>query len=139
MLGQGLEAVATGAGSVFAAFLGITKRVPDNVGHHLADVVQIQSIITGCDRQISLLESAALAALKDNTDPTAAHRFVLEAQTRIDEVVNRAVIRIEDFADPSPDPDPSRHPHTHPGSEEGNPSGPSNAIDVTLAGDAAHP
>jgi hypothetical protein len=112
MLGDGLVTVATGAGSLFAAFLGVTKRVPDNVGRHLADVVQIQSIITGCDRQISLLESAALAALKDNTDPHAAHRFVLEAQSRIDEVVDRAVMRIEDFADPGLEPGSERHRQT---------------------------
>jgi hypothetical protein len=112
MLGDGLVTVATGAGSVFAAFLGVTKRVPQNVGRHLADVVQIQSIITGCDRQISLLESAALAALKHNTDPNAAHRFVLEAQARIDEVVDRAVIRIEDFVDPGGEPDSGRHSRT---------------------------
>jgi hypothetical protein len=82
------------------------------VGRHLADVVQIQSIITGCDRQISLLESAALAALKNNADPIAAHRLVLEAQSRIDQVVERAVVRIEDFADPSPEPGPVRHSQT---------------------------
>jgi len=105
---EGLASIATGAGSVFAAFLGVTKRVPHNVGRHLADVVQIQSIITGCDRQISLLESAALAALKNNADPNTAHRFVLEAQSRIDEVVDRAVIRIEDFADPGAEADPGR-------------------------------
>jgi hypothetical protein len=108
MVGPGLVTVATGAGSVFAAFLGVTRRVPHNVGRHLADVVQIQSIITGCDRQISLLESAALAALKHNADPETAHRFVLEAQSRIDEVVDRAVVRIEDFADPGPEPDATR-------------------------------
>jgi hypothetical protein len=106
---DGLATFATGAGSVFAAFLGVTKRVPHNVGRHLADVVQIQSIITGCDRQISLLESAALAALKSNADPDTAHRFVLEAQWRIDEVVERAVIRIEDFADPGVAADAGRY------------------------------
>jgi hypothetical protein len=112
LIGDGLVTVATGAGSLFAAFLGVTKRVPENVGRHLADVVQIQSIITGCDRQISLLESAALAALKDDTDPTAARRFVLDAQSRIDQVVERAVIRIEDFADPASEPGSVRHPQT---------------------------
>jgi len=105
---DGLAAVTTGAGSVFAAFLGVTKRVPHNVGRHLADVVQIQSIITGCDRQISLLETAALAALKNNADPDTAHKFVLEAQSRIDEVVDRAVERIEDYADPGFEPGSER-------------------------------
>jgi hypothetical protein len=91
--------VATGAGSLVAALLGVTKRVPHNVGRHLADVVQIQSI-TGCDRQISLLESAAFAVLKTEPPTDATHAFMLEAQTRIDEVVDHAVRRIEEFADP---------------------------------------
>jgi len=109
---DGLATFATGAGSVFAAFLGVTKRVPHNVGRHLADVVQIQSIITGCARQISLLESSALAALKNDTDPNTAHKFVLEAQSRIDEVVDRAVQRIEDYADPGFEPESERQPQT---------------------------
>jgi len=112
MLDHGVVTIATGAGSVVAALLGVTKRVPHNVGHHLANVVQIQSIITGCDRQISLLESAVLAALKDNTDPNATHRFVLECQLRIDEVVNRAVARIEGCADPGFEQDSGRHSQT---------------------------
>lgn len=93
-------AVATGAGSLFAALLGVTKRVPHNVGRHLADVVQIQSIITGCDRQISLLESTALTVLKTGAPTDATYAFVLEAQGRMDEVVDRAVQRIEEYADP---------------------------------------
>jgi hypothetical protein len=96
-----LATVATGAGSLVAALLGVTKRVPHNVGRHLADVVQIQSIITGCDRQISLLESAALAVLKTEPPTDATQTFVFEAQTRIDEVVDHAVRRIEEFADPA--------------------------------------
>jgi hypothetical protein len=96
-----LATVATGAGSLVAALLGVTKRVPHNVGRHLADVVQIQSIITGCDRQISLLESSALAVLKTEPPTDATQAFVFEAQTRIDEVVDHAVRRIEEFADPA--------------------------------------
>jgi hypothetical protein len=92
--------LATGAGSLVAALLGVTKRVPHNVGRHLADVVQIQSVITGCDRQISLLESTALAVLKTEPPTAASHAFVLEAQGRIDVVVDHAVRRIEEFADP---------------------------------------
>lgn len=101
---EGAVAVATGAGSVFAAMLGVTKRVPHNVGRHLADVIQIQSIITGCDRQISLLESAALAALKDESGSGGGQEFVFEAQGRIDAVVENAVSRIQKFADPGFEP-----------------------------------
>jgi hypothetical protein len=34
--GHELTTVATGAGSLVAALLGVTKRVPHNVGRHLA-------------------------------------------------------------------------------------------------------
>jgi hypothetical protein len=91
---------AAGAGSFATALLGVTKRVPQNVGQQLADVVQIQSVITGCDRQISLLESAALAALKDADPGGQGQRFVLEAQSRIDDITDHAVRRIEDFTEP---------------------------------------
>ena len=91
---------ATGAGSFATALLGISKRVPQNIGAHLADVVQIQSIITGCDRQISLLESTALTVLKDGPHDAEGRAFALHAQSRIDRVVEHAVQRIEHFADP---------------------------------------
>jgi hypothetical protein len=99
--GHELTTVATGAGSLVAVLLGVTKRVPHNVGRHLADVVQIQSIITGCDRQISLLEGTALTVLKTAPLTDATQTFVLEAQSRIDEVIDHAVHRIQQFADPA--------------------------------------
>jgi hypothetical protein len=98
--GQDVITGAAGAGSFATALLGVTKSVPQNVGQQLADVVQIQSIITGCDRQISLLESAAFAALKDAVPGGEGQRFALEAQSRIDAVVDNAVKRIEDFTEP---------------------------------------
>lgn len=98
--GEAVLTGAAGAGSFVTALLGVTRRVPQNVGQQLADVVQIQSIITGCDRQISLLESAAFAALKDEVPGGAGQTFALEAQLRIDEVVDHAVRRIEDFTEP---------------------------------------
>jgi hypothetical protein len=99
---------ATGAGSFFTALLTVTKRVPENIAQQLADVIQIQSIITGCDRQISLLESAAFAALKPDDVAGQGQRFALQVQSRIDLVVDHAVRRIEDYADPRlrTDPDP---------------------------------
>ncbi len=101
---HGLTSVATGAGSLIAAIVGVLKHVPRNIGHNLADTIQIQSIITGCDRQISLLEGAALAVLKEDLQTPAAHEFVLQAQAQIDQAVDRAVWRIERYADPGAEP-----------------------------------
>jgi hypothetical protein len=98
--GHELVTAAAGAGSFATALLGVTKRVPENVGQQLADVVQIQSIVTGCDRQISLLESAAFAALKDTDPGGKGQQFALHARSQIDEVVDRAVKRIEDYTEP---------------------------------------
>ena len=93
---------ALGASSVVGALLGVVKAVPRNVAHHLADVVQIQSVITGFDRQISLLESAAFHAMHDEEDRVVVHDTVLEVQERMDSVVQNAIERIERFADPEP-------------------------------------
>jgi hypothetical protein len=98
--GDALLTGAAGAGSFATALLGVTRHVPQNVGQQLADVIQIQSIITGCDRQISLLESAAFAALKDAVPGGAGQTFALEAQSRIDDVVEHAVRQIEEFTEP---------------------------------------
>jgi hypothetical protein len=100
LLQHGTTTIATGAGSLIAAIVGVLKHVPRNIGHNLADTIQIQSIITGCDRQISLLEGAALAVLKKDIQTPAAHDFVLQAQRNIDRAVELAVERIERYADP---------------------------------------
>lgn len=97
---HGTATIATGAGSLIAAIVGVLKHVPRNIGHNLADTIQIQSIITGCDRQISLLEGAALAVLKEDVQTSSAHDFVLQAQRNIDRAVDLAVKRIERYADP---------------------------------------
>jgi hypothetical protein len=107
--GQAEVTALTGAGSFFTALLTVTKSVPENIAHQLADVIQIQSIVTGCDRQISLLESAAFAALHHDAAGDG-QRFALEAQLRIDGVVDQAVRRIEQFADPRGLPDPGAGP-----------------------------
>jgi hypothetical protein len=96
--GQELVTVVLGASSVVGALLGVLRAVPQNIGRALADVIQIQSIITGCDRQISLLESAALDAMNRNADPTTAHAMVLDVQRRMDQVVGSAARRIERYA-----------------------------------------
>ena len=91
---------ALGAGSLLGVILGIVKQVPRNVAHHLADVIQIQTIITGSDRQISLLETAAFAVMNHARNPVDAQQAVLDVQARMDRVVSNAVRRIEQLADP---------------------------------------
>jgi hypothetical protein len=96
--GGQLVTVVLGASSVAGALLAVVKAVPQSIAHHLADVIQIQSIITGCDRQISLLESAAFDAVNRGGDPTEARHAVLDLQRRMDQVVGNAVRRIERYA-----------------------------------------
>ncbi|HEV7807861.1 MAG TPA: hypothetical protein VGO80_18725 [Solirubrobacteraceae bacterium] len=102
VMAGGDEVLSLGLGvtSVGGALLGVVRSVPRNITHNLADVIQIQSIITGCDRQISLLETAALSAVNHNDDLPAAHQTVLDVQRRMDHVVARAVERVEFYSDP---------------------------------------
>jgi hypothetical protein len=100
--GVDLFTVALGGTSVVAALLAVALSVPDNVTQQLANVIQIQSIVTGCDRQISLLESDAMSAMNNSdTEATVAHGIVLDVQDRIDKVVSHAVQQIEDSVDPT--------------------------------------
>jgi hypothetical protein len=39
-----------GAGSIVGTVVSVFTNVPDKVKGHLADVVAIQTILTGCDR-----------------------------------------------------------------------------------------
>jgi hypothetical protein len=94
--------VAFGASSVAGSLLAITKGVPDNVKKHLADVIQVQTIVTSCDRQISLLESSARSAIKSaHCDPAETHRIVVEVQQLMSAVVDHAVETIERCAEPA--------------------------------------
>jgi hypothetical protein len=97
--GVSTTTVVLGASSIAGALLGVARDVPRNIAHHLADVIQIQSIVTGCDRQISLLESLAFNAMNANTSSAATHRRGLEVQERMGQVVAAAVDHIETFAD----------------------------------------
>lgn len=97
--GHPLMTVGLGVTSVAGALLSVVKSVPRNISHNLADVIQIQSIITGCDRQISMLETSALKAIHEE-DRGGAHETVLEIQRRMDQVIAKAVSRIEYYADP---------------------------------------
>jgi hypothetical protein len=89
--------VALGGGSLLGAVYSLVRGAPQTITENLAAVVQIQSIVTGCDRQISLLESDAFAALNNAAIPRdQAHELALEDQGRIDTVVAAAVQRIKD-------------------------------------------
>jgi hypothetical protein len=100
--GVDLLTVVLGAGSLAGSLLAVASGIPATVRRNLADVVQVQSIVTGCDRQINLLESNALAGLKDaGYGPDETHRLVLDVQERMDAVVRSAVELIQAFADPS--------------------------------------
>lgn len=98
--GSPLLTGALGGGSVLGAVLGVATKIPRNIAHNLADVIQIQTAVTGCDRQISLLETAAIDAVNHCDDRQTAHERVLDVQQRMDQVVANAVWRIERFADP---------------------------------------
>jgi len=98
VLGQiDLATAVLAGGSLLGAVVSLVNGAPRTITENLAAVIRIQSIITGCDRQIGLLESDAFAALKHaETDPHQTHVIVLEVQERIDAVVASAVDRVRD-------------------------------------------
>jgi hypothetical protein len=100
--GADLVTVTFGVTSVAGSLLAVAKGVPRKVKEHLADVIQVQTIVTGCDRQISLLESDALAALNNSQCGVVdTHHIVIEVQERMSTVVALAVKQIEDYVDPA--------------------------------------
>lgn len=103
--GVDILTVELGVGSVGSAPLALLAGIPKRISRSLADVVQIQSIITGSDRQIGILEGHAFAALrrkKDFVQMQDVSGFVFESQSRIGEVVDAAVGRIKELTDGSP-------------------------------------
>jgi hypothetical protein len=95
-----------GGTSLAGALLGAATRIPDRVAHETANIVQIQLIVTGAHRQISMLESDAFASMNNRkTSRSAAHEMVLRVQDRIEHVIDTAVKQIEKFADPQPEAD----------------------------------
>jgi len=100
--GADLVTVTFGVTSVAGSLLAVANGVPRKVKEHLADVIQVQTIVTGCDRQISLLESDALAALNNSQCGVGdTHHIVLEVQERMSTVVALALEQIEDYVDPA--------------------------------------
>ena len=88
------------AGALLSAALGVPKKIANDA----ANVVQIQLVVTGAHRQISMLESDAFATLNHEGTPRAvAHEMVLRVQQRIEDVMDTAVKQIEQFADPQPE------------------------------------
>ena len=95
-----------GATSLAGALLGAAAGVPTTISHEAANVLQMQLIVTGAQRQISMLESVAFASLNDSKTPSAeAHKLALTAQEKIQAVLEKAVEQVESFADPGPEAD----------------------------------
>lgn len=104
--GADLVTVSFGASSVIGALFAVIRGVPDNVRRQLSDTIRLQTIITGCDRQISLLETTAFKALgNEKLEPEDAYKFVLDVQRRIDKVVAGAVAQIHEVAPEEDDAD----------------------------------
>ena len=99
--GVDLATVALGAGSLLTALYGTARSVPKRIACHLADVLQMQCAITGCIRQISLIEAEAYALLcKHKDDPETVVDAVAECQRAIDVAVERTIVLIQRYADP---------------------------------------
>jgi hypothetical protein len=96
--------ITLGATSMAGAIFAVAKNVPETIAHDVANVVQVQLILTGAHRQISMLESDAFASLNNKDMSRAdAHVALLAVQDRMDSVVDAAVKQIEKFADPQPE------------------------------------
>jgi len=98
--GDHLLTAAFGASSVVGSLFSVANGVPRKVKAHMADVIQVQTIVTGCDRQISLLDSDALVALNSDLGVRETHQIVLEVQQRMNAVVATAAEQIEHYVDP---------------------------------------
>lgn len=103
--GVTLVTVALGAMSIAGTLLGVVTDLPATLTKQLANVLQLQSIVTGCDRQMSLLESHAFSVMNraEGTDRIADYAAVdaevRRIQREIDHVVDLAVKRIQDHVE----------------------------------------
>lgn len=96
--------VGLGVSSLAGAVLGVATKMPESIAHDVANVMQLQLVVTGAHRQIGMLESDAFASLNNpETARADAHHMLLEVQDRIDNVVDTAIKQIEKFADPQPE------------------------------------
>jgi hypothetical protein len=93
--------VTLGAGSLVTALYGTARSVPQRIACHLADVLQMQCAVTGCIRQISLVEAEAYALLSQHKeDPETVIDAIAECRRAIDVAVRGTVELIERNADP---------------------------------------
>jgi hypothetical protein len=100
MAWHGIDALSAslGVGSLLGAIFAVARKVPQSVARDAANVVQLQLIVTGAHRQISMLEATAFAAL--NNKESNGTKLMLTVQERIDRVVATAIEQIERFAQP---------------------------------------
>jgi hypothetical protein len=85
--------LALASGSLLSALYGTARRVPTNVANHLADIVQMQTILDACNRQLSLLERIGKRPEKYPAIPP------LLIPRAMDAVVMNATKRIEHYAE----------------------------------------
>jgi hypothetical protein len=101
--GVDIWTLGMGVTSLGGAMWTAASRVPANVAHDAANVVQIQLIVTAAHRQISLLESDAFAALNSKeASVETQHAVALDNQARIEQVMASAIGQIETYTDPKP-------------------------------------
>ena len=97
--GESLLTAVFTAGSIVGVLFGTARRVPRTIARHLADVVQVQCAITGCDRQIGMFENYAYNLLNERSTDDVLGALVV-VHERIETVIENAVTRIERYADP---------------------------------------
>jgi hypothetical protein len=101
--GVDIWTLGMGVTSLGGAMWTAASRVPANVAHDAANVVQVQLIVTAAHRQISLLESDAFAALNaKEASVETQHAVALDNQERIERVMASAIAQIETYTDPKP-------------------------------------
>jgi hypothetical protein len=106
--GESLVTATFTAGSIVGVLFGTARRVPRTIARHLADVVQVQAAITGCDRQIGMFENYAYKLLKDKRATDDALGALIVVHERIETVVDNAIKRVERYADPGEAPEDKR-------------------------------
>jgi hypothetical protein len=117
--GESIVTATFTAGSVIGVLFGTARRVPRTIARHLADIVQVQTAITGCDRQIGMFENYAYKLLKDERSSEDVLAALILVHERIEAVVENAIQRVERYADPGDDaeppsqPDPAEQPSLH--------------------------
>ena len=85
--------VVLAGGSLVSALYGTARNVPRNVTKHLADIVQMQTILSTCNRELSLLERIGKRPEEYGDVPP------LLIPRAMDAVVANATSRIEIYAE----------------------------------------